>query len=172
MDVTYAIPMQPSHRVMMKDRHHTVRYVYDLELDSSTDIIGGEWYSNFHPDFLWNPPPDSRAMAQVEKGQSLFWDGQGPISAAIQAAALRASPKGEPLAAIVETLAALASGQVPQPPATPQSVPPVEIPTDGLDPLQPDVSGTVTWGIWLEKDRGRSPLKAPALRGRSSENFL
>ncbi len=143
MDVTYAIPMQPSHRVMMKDRYHTVRYVYDLELDASSEIIGGEWYSNFHPDFLWSPPPDSRAMAQAEKGQTLFWNGEGPISVDIQAAALRASPKGEPLAAIVETLAALASGQTPHLPTTP---PEGSSPGD-FEPEQPDVSGEEDLGL-------------------------
>lgn len=31
----------------------TVTYDYDLELDAQKKILGGEWYSRNHPDFLW-----------------------------------------------------------------------------------------------------------------------
>lgn len=30
-----------------------VTYFYDLELGESGRIVGGEWYTNSHPDFLW-----------------------------------------------------------------------------------------------------------------------
>ena len=47
-----------------KDSHRndnviSVTYVYDLELDSSDRIIGGEWYQNAHPDFIWTPSGSS-----------------------------------------------------------------------------------------------------------------
>ena len=111
MDVTYASVLQPSTKVIDKQKYHTVRYVYDLELDAKGNIIGGEWYSNFHPDFLWNPPIGSRAMAAVEKASltPLSWDGQASISPEIRTMAAKASAKGEPLAVIVERLVQMAS---------------------------------------------------------------
>jgi hypothetical protein len=111
MDVTYASVLQPSTKVISKQKYHTVRYVYDLELDASNNIIGGEWYSNFHPDFLWNPPVKSRAMAAVEKAalEPVNWDGQSPISSTIHNMAVKASSRGEPLAVVVERLVQMAS---------------------------------------------------------------
>jgi len=32
----------------------SVTYIYDLELDTYGRVIGGEWYQNAHPNFLWN----------------------------------------------------------------------------------------------------------------------
>lgn len=38
-----------------KDHVISVEYYYDLELDANDRIIGGEWYQNAHPDFIWTP---------------------------------------------------------------------------------------------------------------------
>ena len=38
----------------------TVQYYYDLELDEAGEIVGGEWYNNRHPDFLWTPTPEAQ----------------------------------------------------------------------------------------------------------------
>ncbi|MEK7357962.1 MAG: hypothetical protein AAB250_16045, partial [Bdellovibrionota bacterium] len=57
MDVNYSIPTQPSTKPIPVPMFHAVKYVYDLEIDEAGTILGGEWYSNFHPDFLWNPLP-------------------------------------------------------------------------------------------------------------------
>ena len=32
-----------------------VQYLYDLELDDHDNVVGGEWYTNFHPDFCGYP---------------------------------------------------------------------------------------------------------------------
>lgn len=111
MDVTYSIPTQPSRRPILKDKNHTVRYVYDLELDASGNIIGGEWYSNFHPDFLWYPPFGTRAVSGVERGrdQPLIWDGKTAVSDDVRTAGAKASARGQPLAVIVDRLVELAS---------------------------------------------------------------
>jgi hypothetical protein len=34
-------------------------YRYDLELDSTGTIIGGEWWTRLHPDVIWSPLPRS-----------------------------------------------------------------------------------------------------------------
>jgi len=109
MDITYAIPTQPSRKVITKQTYQTVRYVYDLELNDLGEIVGGEWYSNFHPDFVWSPPVESRALSNFEKNLEigLEWDGRGPVSADVHKAAVVSSAKGEPLAVVVERLVQL-----------------------------------------------------------------
>lgn len=49
------------------DSINTVSYMYDLELDANGAIIGGEWYSNGHPDFLWSPPSDAHAASSGDR---------------------------------------------------------------------------------------------------------
>ena len=59
MEVKYAVETKPTTRdqdTALYDGHNIVHYSYDLELDKNGKIIGGEWYSNKHPDFLWTPP--------------------------------------------------------------------------------------------------------------------
>jgi hypothetical protein len=106
MDVRYAVPTKPSVKAVTKSTFHTVKYVYDLELDASGAIIGGEWYSNFHPDFMWNPPPDGRALSAGEKKMKSvpFWGGSGPVPPPLQEAARISSTKGQPVAAVVDAL--------------------------------------------------------------------
>lgn len=57
-----------------------VEYLYDLEVDSRGDIIGGEWYTNLHPDFLWTPKKGAKATSQFDGSlKSTQWDGRGPV---------------------------------------------------------------------------------------------
>lgn len=53
MQVTYVTENKASKQEYQPTNYSTVEYLYDLELDSQNKIIGGEWYSNKHPDFLW-----------------------------------------------------------------------------------------------------------------------
>ncbi|MFX5517657.1 hypothetical protein ABTD52_18090, partial [Acinetobacter baumannii] len=76
----------------------TVRYIYDLELDDSNNIVGGEWYSNAHPDFIWTFPADSQAMAFDESPLLAYpWTPSAPVPASWAASAKRASSRGAPL---------------------------------------------------------------------------
>jgi hypothetical protein len=95
----------PSH-----DRIVIVDYFYDLELAGDGRILGGEWYVNRHPDFLWSPPPGARATTPGDAFAKGTWDAQQPVPAGWQRAAQRTSAMGLPLARIVEALVALASG--------------------------------------------------------------
>ncbi|OZG75398.1 hypothetical protein BTA51_03200 [Hahella sp. CCB-MM4] len=66
MRVTYMVETGPMHREIDRpsyDGAFSVRYMYDLELDSEGNIIGGEWYTNRHPDFLWTPAPGAHAVS-------------------------------------------------------------------------------------------------------------
>jgi hypothetical protein len=66
MELTYMDEIRASNKAQdsaADDQRVTVRYLYDLELDQDGTIIGGEWYRNRHPDFLWTPVPDARPPA-------------------------------------------------------------------------------------------------------------
>jgi hypothetical protein len=109
MDVTYVAETQPAHARTdspQQDRLRTIRYVYDLEQDSSGRIVGGEWYMNQHPDFLWVPAQGAHAVSEYEKLAIEPWDLSGVLPTSWQLAAREASADGLPLAKIVEALVA------------------------------------------------------------------
>jgi Transglutaminase elicitor len=49
-----------------QDRTRSAQYHYDLELDKQGKIIGGEWYQNRHPDFVWMPIKNSVVVNQED----------------------------------------------------------------------------------------------------------
>jgi hypothetical protein len=111
MTVTYNAPLRSNHAERQSNLTKTVIFVYDLELDANGDIIGGEWHTNNHPDFLWTPISDSRPLSiadvSVNPGE---WTGVGPVPESWASAARTASMKsGQPLAALVDALVALSN---------------------------------------------------------------
>ncbi len=87
------------------DASNSAVYMYDLELSDSGEILGGEWYQNKHPDFLWTPEEGARAATSAERFLELFnWEGNGPVPATWKAAAQVASRRKTPLAVVVESL--------------------------------------------------------------------
>lgn len=86
------------------DDWEQTRYLYDLELDSSGRIIGGEWYRNRHPDFLWVPLPGSHAYSNFDYLVEGRWDKSKIMPWAWRNAAINASGYSQPLRAIVESL--------------------------------------------------------------------
>ncbi|MCO5142147.1 MAG: hypothetical protein M9962_03550 [Oligoflexia bacterium] len=92
------------------DNITTVRYIYDLELDSNDNIIGGEWYQNAHPDFLWTPVKDARAVSPGDtylartRADRKKWSKEESMPREWQEIAKRNSSNGSPLAVIVENL--------------------------------------------------------------------
>jgi hypothetical protein len=84
-------------------------YTYDLELDAHDRIVGGEWYSSAHPDFLWTPVKGSRATSAGDdlldrQGDHAGWKVGEPIPRAWRSAAKAASGNEQPLARIVKGL--------------------------------------------------------------------
>lgn len=81
-------------------------YRYDLELDASGKIIGGEWYSRLHPDLLWVAPPGSdpatRGDSFVHPGE--HWDPEQPLPSSWLTAAASSEQYVQPLGVIVEKL--------------------------------------------------------------------
>ncbi|OQW49205.1 MAG: hypothetical protein A4S09_03820 [Proteobacteria bacterium SG_bin7] len=109
MQVTYGVETSPTHSesdVPENDLSRTVLYVYDLELDSNGNILGGEWYKTPHPDFLWTPTKDAKALAKNDYyllGQP-NWDGKSALSDAWKKHAEEAAVRSQPLAKILNSL--------------------------------------------------------------------
>jgi hypothetical protein len=115
MELTYVVETAPTHALEdspAQDRLRMARYLYDLELDGSGQIIGGEWYTNKHPDFLWTPPPNTRARTPADALVSGTWAAGTTVPEAWRRTAWRAadSASPSPLAAIVEALIARSRG--------------------------------------------------------------
>ena len=53
---------------------NSVLYRYDLELDSNGNIIGGEWYTNSNPDFIWFPEDSADPKAPFDNNITSIWN--------------------------------------------------------------------------------------------------
>ncbi|MFO0579351.1 MAG: hypothetical protein U1A78_35565 [Polyangia bacterium] len=108
MEVSYVAEHEPTTRATdgaANDNINTVLYKYDLELDANGRIIGGEWYTGkAHPDFLWTPPPGTRAISEAEQFATGDWSADTALPEAWRRAARRAAGSNLPLAKIVEAL--------------------------------------------------------------------
>ena len=95
-----------------KDAIHTARYLYDIEIDASGNIIGGEWRTNLHPDFIWTPAPERKAITAFEDQATGSWaQANSPLPSSWQSAAQQASSQqSAPLAKIVEQLITFSNG--------------------------------------------------------------
>jgi len=112
MRTRYVVETSPSHATTddaSKDAINAVDYIYDLEIDADGKILGGEWYQNTHPDFLWTPPPGARIRTPGDTAATGSWGAPAPMPVAWQRAAQRMSGSRLPLAKIVEELIRLAS---------------------------------------------------------------
>ena len=92
MEVEYLVETHPSQYTRDhagtesdggRDATKTVRYVYDLEVKADGTMVGGEWYSNLHPDFLWNIPTSVTANKEYHSKQdsaiSSTWNMNQPL---------------------------------------------------------------------------------------------
>ena len=113
MRVGYVVETSPSQRPDDNPSHDAIQYVdyrYDVELDANNKIIGGEWYTNKHPDFLWTAPKSVRATTRYDHLATGTWQAGKPLPQTWQSAAPQASKaNGAPLAAIVERLLSFAN---------------------------------------------------------------
>lgn len=112
MSLTYVVENSPSLSMVdgpEHDSHQTVTYSYDLELDRNDNIVGGEWHSSKHPDFLWVPIAGSKAKSIGDEwlfrsGDRSFWDEGKPLPEPWVQAARFSIQRDQPLANIVERL--------------------------------------------------------------------
>lgn len=109
MRVGYVVETAPSHAISddaSNDAIQMVDYLYDLELDGTDRIIGGEWRQNAHPDFLWTPPLQERALAPEDQSATGSWTISEPLPDQWRRLASQAARRRRPLplARIVENL--------------------------------------------------------------------
>ncbi|MBU6376127.1 MAG: hypothetical protein KGQ59_09040 [Bdellovibrionales bacterium] len=108
MEVTYMIEDFPRSNPIDGeewDKLTTVTYRYDLELDAAGVIIGGEWHSPVHPDFIWSPLLNANHSLSSQED----WSGRTPIPDNWKQIARHSSSRGKPLSAIVNRLLDLAN---------------------------------------------------------------
>ncbi len=107
MSVTYMVETPPTTRTVddaLLDRARTVLYIYDLELDWAGRIIGGEWYTKNHPDFVWAIPPGGRAFSNFDSYATGAWSPPSILPWSWQNAGVQAAYSVQPLGKIVEAL--------------------------------------------------------------------
>jgi hypothetical protein len=117
MVTQYIAETTPTHTSTDKEDYDyvtSVVYRYDLEIDKNGQIIGGEWYSNKHPDFLWVPEVGARALTnldnQIENAiklngrKDLVWKNGEAIPYAWRENTIVNSRQGIPLGLVVEGL--------------------------------------------------------------------
>ena len=110
MELTYVVETRPTHfskDSFAQDAHRTATYIYDIELNRDGEIIGGEWYQNTHPDFLWTPATGAVASAPGDRYIRTSWDGTTALPSDWKNGAYRSSPYGLPLGSVVNTLITL-----------------------------------------------------------------
>lgn len=112
MSVVYLRETTPNHTEINSEENdatNEVIYRYDLEVDANGNIIGGEWYANGHPDFMWTPAV-SRATSYADSYLNGEWASQiseqvyTGIPSDWSSYALSASNYAMPLAKVVEGL--------------------------------------------------------------------
>ena len=79
MSVTYVAENAPQPGKSAADYLISVTYWYDLELDEHDNIVGGEWLSNSHPDFLWTKRRSSRPQNTVDHTISRLVDAKKTV---------------------------------------------------------------------------------------------
>ncbi|PSV22011.1 peptidase [Photobacterium leiognathi subsp. mandapamensis] len=105
MKFTYTDENFPNHNTpntKADDLTDVANYIYDLELDDHGNIIGGEWHSQNHPDFLWVTKKGMVIQSDVKvQGK---WNISEPIPTEWQDKAVESSKQSQPLSSIVYTL--------------------------------------------------------------------
>lgn len=113
MRVKYVVETAPSQATEDNPSNDAIQqavYQYDIELDDAGKILGGEWYQNKHPDFLWTPAPGLRAITSYDASATGTWDPSQALPQSWRNAAVNAAAEATPLAAIVEALLEAAQG--------------------------------------------------------------
>ncbi|MCM2323054.1 MAG: hypothetical protein NDJ90_07305 [Oligoflexia bacterium] len=109
MIVTYSYEVFPSVSLSDDESQDVTMsevYRYDLELDRWGRIVGGEWHSKRHPDFIWAPERGALARSVMDGylSDSSEWDLSRPLPRDWASAARGATSYLQPLGRLVETL--------------------------------------------------------------------
>ena len=114
MQIEYTVETSPMQRDITGPEHDSntfAYYMYDLEINDKNEIIGGEWYKNTHPDFLWTPPIGTKALTYADYYLLGVpnWDGKSALPKRWKDLAHQSARRGQPLAKIVESLIELSN---------------------------------------------------------------
>jgi hypothetical protein len=107
--VTYIaedLPVQTT--AIRQETTKVVTYKYELELDGSNRIIGGQWYTNFHPNFVWKVHNPDAASGPYDK-QAPSFNGSVQSLKNLSSVAKKQSQYNMPLKAVVKYLVANSS---------------------------------------------------------------
>ncbi len=87
-----------------------LKYTYDLEVDTQGIIVGGEWHSANHPDFMWAVEPgfEPRSYGDLLLGGE-SWNGSSRVPAEWLPAIRQSSSRNQPLYLIVKKLVEMSS---------------------------------------------------------------
>lgn len=108
MDTFHPALVEPNRTPNTSHVMHTMKFVYDLELDAEMNIVGGEWYGKDRADFLWTFPANSVAMSAEDWGMGdVTWTPGEPLPQRMAEQAQKASKKARVLATITQALLAL-----------------------------------------------------------------
>jgi hypothetical protein len=106
MEETHVIEINPTRASRVEPPTKTERFIYDLELDANYNIIGGEWYSNGHPDFMWTFDKGAQALGFGEAPiVNDAWSLGSPVPASWTPVAQSSSGRGTPLFSFIRRLA-------------------------------------------------------------------
>jgi hypothetical protein len=109
MDVFYPSAVEPRESTSEDRLYQNQSYVYDLELNDKFEIIGGEWHTNDHPDFLWTFAYGARALSKEDMtiADPAAWAEGTPLPADWATLAQKAAKRGELMGNIIEHLVAI-----------------------------------------------------------------
>lgn len=89
-----------------------VEYQYDLELDKDGNIVGGEWHSPTHPDFVWTPLQGARPRSALDRRLNVReWRRPDPLPETWTTAAKTGAPHGVILDTITNAILGTAAQQ-------------------------------------------------------------
>lgn len=117
MESTYLIGTKPSsHLIDSKelDLYEKANYRYDLEIDQTGKIIGGEWYEIIHPDFVWVVAKNYFPKTSFDDfvGSSFkSYDGKQPLSVYQRELAQKASNEGKLLYSLLDAMLKLSTDE-------------------------------------------------------------
>lgn len=110
MEVTYLVEIPAEKKSTGGMKTESTHYLYDLELDENLQIIGGEWYYEDHPDFIWKPYENYKPMSIGDYAIRNLkkWNGKTSLEDLLPLAN-ESSKKGQPLLHVVESLIELSN---------------------------------------------------------------
>jgi hypothetical protein len=107
MDDTYIIEINPNHGPQKVSPRKTIRHFYDLELNAKYEIIGGEWYANAHPDFIWTFNVNAIAKSiSDDRVNPADWGINDSVPNLWTSFAQAASLRGQPMLGVINSLLA------------------------------------------------------------------